>query len=197
MGKREVQRQGTRRRILAALVESLVSVGYVRTTTVEVQRRAGISRGALLHHFGTRAELFGAAVEYLVERNESAVRLALSSVSEDLPPVMRAIRALGDSMRRPAYAAELELWAAARTDPELRDVLLMAERSARRDLSRVFEDVFGPPWTSASLYPIVSEITIELLRGLATSRSLHANASRESAILGQWGEIAQQLLAEA
>ncbi|MFI9170028.1 TetR family transcriptional regulator [Streptomyces lincolnensis] len=51
--------------------------------TLEVQRRAGVSRGALLHHFPTLEELLGAAVARLVERNEEAVRKELAAVEQD------------------------------------------------------------------------------------------------------------------
>jgi AcrR family transcriptional regulator len=193
--KRDAQKQETRERILAALVASLVEVGYAQTTTVEVQRRAGISRGALLHHFPSRAALFEAAVRYLVEQNERAARDAPMSAEPGVHPVTRAIRALAYGMSRPAYAAELELWAAARTDAELRAVLRPAERSARRDLSRVIADVFGEPWISAPTFRVVSEVTIELLRGLATSRALRADRAREATIVAQWSELAARLLA--
>jgi AcrR family transcriptional regulator len=38
------------------------------TTTIETARRAGLSRGAQLHHFPTKAELLTAAVEHLLHR---------------------------------------------------------------------------------------------------------------------------------
>ena len=51
------RRDETRRALLDAAVESLIQVGFARTTTLEVQRRADVSRGALLHHFPSKAEL--------------------------------------------------------------------------------------------------------------------------------------------
>src|SRR5215471_3557154 len=53
------RRDETRRALLDAAVESLIDVGFARTTTLEVQRRADVSRGALLHHFPSKAELLG------------------------------------------------------------------------------------------------------------------------------------------
>jgi AcrR family transcriptional regulator len=192
--KRHAQRDDTRRRILEALVASLVAVGYVKTTTLEVQRRAGVSRGALLHHFPTREELFAAAVRYLVESNESAVRQSLSRMPPGVDHIERAIVAMADAFRQPAYGAELELWAAARTDAELRGVLRTAERSARRDLNRVVRELFGEPWCSAPSFSLVSEMTVQLLRGLAISRGLRSNPAHENALISQWAALARQLL---
>ena len=40
------RRRVTRGKLLDATIESLIDVGYPRTTTVEVGERAGLSRGA-------------------------------------------------------------------------------------------------------------------------------------------------------
>src|SRR5258707_8930434 len=61
------RREETRRALLDAAVQSLIEVGFARTTTLEVQRRADVSRGALLHHFPSKAELLVAAVDHLAE----------------------------------------------------------------------------------------------------------------------------------
>ncbi|MFI2533416.1 TetR/AcrR family transcriptional regulator, partial [Rhodococcus erythropolis] len=57
-----------RGRLLDAAVESLVELGYARTSTQEIARRAGVSRGTQLHHFPTKESLVVAAVEYLVDK---------------------------------------------------------------------------------------------------------------------------------
>ena len=45
----------TRRRLLDAAVETLLSLGLARTSTTEVCRRAGVSQGALFKHFASKA----------------------------------------------------------------------------------------------------------------------------------------------
>src|SRR3954466_8096635 len=72
------RREETRRALLDAAVESLIDVGFARTTTLEVQRRADVSRGALLHHFPSKAELLVAAVDHLAEMRARELK-ALSS----------------------------------------------------------------------------------------------------------------------
>src|SRR5215470_16496508 len=53
----------TQARLLDAALQCLVELGYAGTTTTVVAERAGVSRGAQLHHFPTRAALVAAAVE--------------------------------------------------------------------------------------------------------------------------------------
>ena len=68
------RREDTRARLLAATIECLVEHGYAGTTTQRVQDRAGLSRGALLHHFATKEALLVAAVSHVADAQISAVR---------------------------------------------------------------------------------------------------------------------------
>ena len=53
----------TRTALLDATIECLAELGYSGTTTAEVVRRAGLSRGAQVHHFPTKALLIAAALD--------------------------------------------------------------------------------------------------------------------------------------
>ncbi|WP_188194736.1 TetR/AcrR family transcriptional regulator [Nonomuraea sp. SYSU D8015] len=163
----------------------------------EEQRRAGVSRGALLHHFPTHEDLLAAAVGLLVERNEEAVRKEPAVTAPGKERLSRSLRVLGSLLRSPSYGAELELWAVARTNPRLREVLRRAEGAVRRDLYRVLGDVLGPEATAAPGYPLVAELTVQLLRGMAISEVLHRDDAGREALLERWGQIADSLLAAA
>ena len=53
---------------MAATIDCLVERGWAGTTTTEVAERAGVSRGAQLHHFPTRVALVTSAVRHLAEQ---------------------------------------------------------------------------------------------------------------------------------
>ena len=72
----------TRAAVLDATIEQLAECGYGRTTTVEVAGRAGVSRGALVHHFSTRADLVLAALEYLCERRLEELEVCIARLSD-------------------------------------------------------------------------------------------------------------------
>ena len=42
----------TRQRVIDAVVESISEIGFQRTTAAEISRRAGVTWGAVQHHFG-------------------------------------------------------------------------------------------------------------------------------------------------
>jgi len=175
----------TRQRILDAAISSLIRQGSAATTTVTVQQRAGVSRGALLHHFPTHSELLAATIEELVRRNEIAVHKALAGLLDNPDPVERATRALADALAQPAYLAELELWAVARTDPQLRAALRTAERRARRDLDRVVHELFAP-LRDRPAYAVVVMLSSEFVRGFALASVLRSDPVRRAQLLESW-----------
>src|SRR5680860_83472 len=77
----EERTRAMRQRLLEATVECLVEFGWSGTSTTLVSKRAGVSRGAQLHHFPSKQDLVVAAVEHIAERRRSE----LESAAVDLP----------------------------------------------------------------------------------------------------------------
>jgi AcrR family transcriptional regulator len=53
----------TRARLIAAVVESIAEVGFARTTAPEIARRAGVTWGAVQHHFGGKDGMLVAVLD--------------------------------------------------------------------------------------------------------------------------------------
>lgn len=53
----------TRARIIAAVVECIAEIGFGRTTAAEISRRAGVTWGAVQHHFGGKDGILLAVLE--------------------------------------------------------------------------------------------------------------------------------------
>ncbi len=69
-----------RARLLEATVDCLVERGFAGTSTTLVSERAGVSRGAQLHHFPTKNDLVVAAVEHLTEKRGAELAAAAASL---------------------------------------------------------------------------------------------------------------------
>jgi AcrR family transcriptional regulator len=69
----------TRAKVIAAVVDGIAEVGFQRTTAQEIARRAGVTWGAVQHHFGGKDELLIAVLEESFHR--FAERLADVSVA--------------------------------------------------------------------------------------------------------------------
>ena len=129
----------TRERLLDAVFEALSESGYAGTTTTEVARRSGLTRGAQLHHFGTKGEMMVAAAQHMTARARAAFDTpALDDLPTDADRIRAALTAIAQvytSIRPSAYT---ELWMASRSYPEIVDALREAEVEGRDDMRRLF-----------------------------------------------------------
>lgn len=177
----------TQRRLLDATVACLVEVGWSGTTTTLVAERAGVSRGAQLHHYPTKAALVLAAVEHLIERRAAE----LAAETGALPAltvrerVDRVVDLLAASFTGPLFAAALELWVAARTDPALREALVPVEERFGRELHRLAVRLLGADESQPGVRPAV-QATLDLLRGLGVANLLTDDTARRDALLTAW-----------
>lgn len=194
MTRRDEQREATRRRIAEIAATVLVEGGGSAPTTLAVQRAAGISRGALLHHYPTREKLLTAAVATLRAGNAASVQEALATADGE-DRLERAVRALAASAVRPEMSAEYGLWAAARTDPDLQEALRKEEREARFALHAVIDTAFGPDITANPAYRRIATLTIQFLRGLAITQTLSDTEARIDGLIQDWAAVIRLLLA--
>lgn len=147
----------TRAKLLDAAIESLVELGYSGTSTHGIAKRAGVSRGAQLHHFPTKESLVVAAVGHLVDKR-------LVEILEAEPDPELGIETLIDAFSGPLFHAALELWVAARTDPALHAAMIPLERKVSDALRVGLMEIMGD-----RLSPDVIDLSVELARGLAVS----------------------------
>jgi AcrR family transcriptional regulator len=108
-----------RTRLLDATVECLVTYGYAGTTTPRVAERAGVTRGAQIHHFRSKEDLVVAAIEHLAQQRVQAAMREFGRVEASSDPVSTVLDFLWEAHQGPMFIATVELWVAARTDPVL------------------------------------------------------------------------------
>lgn len=151
-------------------------------------QKAGLSRGAQLHHFGTRDQMVVAAVEHLAQMRMAAVRSRLEEILEgsrtDTRSVPRAaLELLAAALSGPLYAATLELWVAARANVELREELLPADHRVRAEL-----------WEICRCYvtedPVAIQMTLDMLLGQGVSGMFdHDRAELQRHALDRWERL--------
>lgn len=186
----------TRTRLLDATVECLIERGYAGTTTSAVQERAGVSRGALMHHYSSKAELMVAAVRHLARQRGENLRRQASQLTEDQDRVSQAIDLLWDTFTGPLFTATLELWSAARTDAELWPAVYDWERSLRQDLSAVMEELFGADAASRPAFAEAVEMTLQFMRGAALTSILRTDRSRQRQAIDRWKDVFSMLMTD-
>jgi AcrR family transcriptional regulator len=174
------RRAHTHAALLDATVECLVAQGYSRTSTNDIVRVAGVSRGALLHHFASKAELLGAAAELVFERFGLGFREAFAALPVEERTLARAVEQLWTIFRSPQYDAAVELMVASRTDPELREVLVEVLQRFERSVAADFGMLF--PATAASGGLAIVRFAFSVLDGAALCADLGFGDSAEETV---------------
>jgi AcrR family transcriptional regulator len=169
---------------MEATIECLVELGYGATTTLEVERRAGVSRGARIHHFPTKAQLLTSAVDHLYVQLGAHYEQAFGhpqTGTSDVERLVSGLRVLWSVYLQPGYVAVLELSMAARTDEELRSRL--REVTLRhRALAIEAASIYFPAVARAHAERLVMFIHSALL-GLLMERNLCHEPARDLAVL--------------
>ncbi len=136
------RRAATQGALLDATLRCLVELGHAGTTTTEICQRAGVSQGALFRYWDTKADLLAAAVEVLYGRLFDLYRDRLEDVADADDRIRAGVMALWDLYRRPDLLAAVELYVAARTDPELRSALVRLEAPHEDRTLALAEELF-------------------------------------------------------
>ena len=167
------RRDETRRALLDAAVESLIEVGFARTTTLEVQRRANVSRGALLHHFPSKTELLVAAVDHLAYMRAIQLKSLASELPEGRARTDAVLELLWQCFSGAFFQVAMELRTAARTDAELRPVLIAAERSLRDRILAQAHTLFGRDVADHPGLDRALDFALQFMIGAAMTSVLH------------------------
>jgi AcrR family transcriptional regulator len=107
------RRAATRAQLIDAAIASLVERGWAATTAVEVCRRAGVTRGALVHHFETLPVLLSAVLDELYDR------CAVSTAERPVKTLEGLVDRTWQLVSEPTFKAVIEAWLAAANDPGL------------------------------------------------------------------------------
>ncbi len=164
----------TRDQIISAAIRCIVESSYSKTTMMKISEKAGLSRGATLHHFPSKMDIIRAVVAYLHEKRIQAFRRSIKDIPTDADMAHMAIQAYSDHVNHPIYVALFELSVAARTDQELREILHPAQIAFDREWYQTAWDLF-PEWQADreafDLALNLSQITME---GMAIRNFTHA-----------------------
>ena len=93
----------------------------------------------------------------------------------------------------PLFEAALELWVAARTDPELRAVVVPLEAQFGREVHRLTVELLGADESRTGVREAV-QATLDLIRGLGVADLLTDDLQRRSTLLAAWAETLDELI---
>jgi AcrR family transcriptional regulator len=181
----------TREALLDAAIGCLIEDGYASTTTNAVAVRAGLSRGAHLHHFQTRTALVAAAVEELAQRWLGELRVATRGLPDGPERTLAGLDLLWAHYASPLYQGAMDLWTDARSDDELREALIEVEGMLDRETLELAHVLF-PELVDRPDFEALLALAVATVRGLAILDILHPDGERNRQ---QWTDCRLRLAA--
>jgi AcrR family transcriptional regulator len=184
----EERTRAMRQRLLEATLGCLVEHGWSGTSTTLVSQRAGVSRGAQLHHFPTKTDLVIAAVEHIATVRRDELAQAAAALPRDQRRTREVLELLGAHFTADVFVAALELWVAARTDPQLHAAVEPLERVTGRETHRVTVEMLDVDESQPGARELV-QATLDLIRGLGLANTISDDHVRRRRVLDRWADV--------
>jgi TetR/AcrR family transcriptional repressor of bet genes len=132
--------------LVKATIVEIGRTGSLDVTVGQIARRAGMSPALAHHYFGSKEEMFLAAMRHILTLYGAEVRGALA-VAEGPEARLRAILRASFSpgnFRREAVGAWLNFWVLAQTVPEAKRLLAIYQGRLRSNLMAPLRVLAGP-----------------------------------------------------
>lgn len=156
----------TRARLIDATIRCIVKYGYASTTTPRVAADAGLSRGAMLHHFENGSALIKATIVELHEKRLRAFRRAAETNDHETSTL---VNTYWRQLQKPAFVAFHELALAARTNSDLARILHPLQIEFREKFNAQAVQLF-PEWQGDPVgFKLAMTLSQTVTEGLAIS----------------------------
>ncbi|MEL7022114.1 MAG: TetR/AcrR family transcriptional regulator [Pseudomonadota bacterium] len=184
----------TRGQIIEAAITAFVSRGYANTTTTHIADEAGLSRGAMLHHFPSKMDIVKAAIEHLHNKRLSAFQRAIVEIPTDADRVRLAVEAYWRHVQHPMFVAFFELSVAARTDSDLRAILHPVQEEFAVEWYQLAERLF-PEWKGKrEAFDLALDLCESVMEGMAVSYMTHHEPKNVERLLDYLEQCVRDLL---
>lgn len=184
-----------KRRILDAAFEVLKERGFAGFTTPEVARRAGVSRGAQVHHFPSKHELVTAAMEHVFGiALADGLRLAKAAKRSGRP--VEAL--IGDAQAfyfSDYFFVGLDMLLAGGKDPALKEAGIRVVRNYRRPVEQQWLAVMQELGLPARISEDLLLLTVSLVRGFGIRQLWSPEPERVAGLLTLWQDMVNTYVA--
>jgi AcrR family transcriptional regulator len=175
----------TRRRLLETTIRCLATHGWEASTVGFIAAEAGISRGAVQHHFRTREDLIVAALEHMFAERVALLDALPDPGGSGAARIHAVVSGLVELVGGDLFRAALQVWTVAAADPELRATVVPLERHFARVAHQRAVRLLGVDETDQEMRGLV-QATLDLARGLALADVLTDDSRRRGRVVRAW-----------
>ena len=181
-------------KILNATLDTIYDHGFQNATTSVIAMRAGISRGALMHHFPRKEKLIAEAVRYKLLLEISEIQKLAENVANEEMSLDDFLDELWTHFSGRLFMTTMEYLAAARTDRYLKKELKPSSLEFNEALDQIWLRFFKGATVSNEVKRLAFTTTICLLRGMAVNSMLRDDKVLFSDLLAFWKEHLRSIL---
>jgi AcrR family transcriptional regulator len=185
----EERTAATRARLIEAALDLLLSKGYAAATTVDIAARAGLTRGALAHHFDSKDMLVVEAVEHLLTTTTQEIRVYASQVGEGSLSISDFVDRLWIIFSGPFFMVTLEHITAARHSDFLKKRLVKRTREFHTSLDEIWRQFFSGTELGKAEVETTLNATLCLLRGMGVQTILRSDPDYYRRLLRFWNSM--------
>lgn len=156
----------TRKSVIEATIQTIANDGYQGATTRRIAGAAGVSLGAIAHHFPTRAELIGAALSEVSLRVADAVTQQAEHLGDSNHLISELLDTLWSNFSGTSFRVWVRVWLAASADEDLRDTVIGADREMSDRLARAFA-LLTPDGQDRNQWMRRVNVALDAIRGLS------------------------------
>ncbi|MFM9859487.1 TetR/AcrR family transcriptional regulator [Pseudoxanthobacter sp. M-2] len=182
----ETRSRETREKLLRATIDVLLESGYAGLTTALVDARAGVTSGARVHHFPTKADLVIAATAYVYERCGELGQQRAEAASCSQEPLRDYVDDCLSIYFDWPFIAALEVVLAARSDPALFAKIHPVLQRFHDGMRRTWLEALVRAGYDRTQTEIDLRLTLNLLRGMATNRIWQNDAEEYRRLIDDW-----------
>ncbi len=179
----------TKARLKEATLDILLDRGYARASTLDIADRAGVSRGALTHHFDSKDDLVCEAVEQLLRDATAEIRDYAQRVQSGRIDLDSFIDHLWEMFSGRLFYVTLEHVTEARHNDFLRERLVPVVREFHQALDQIWSDFFRRAGLPSAEVETAFNACLCLLRGMGVQTVLRNDPAYYRRLLDFWKRV--------
>ncbi|MEV0687007.1 helix-turn-helix domain-containing protein [Nocardia sp. NPDC050378] len=182
----------THQRIIDAALEVLATRGWRNASVAEVAERAGVTRGAIQHHFKDRDGLFTASVQHIMETRVQEIESFQHTVAAGPDGTRETVHRVVELHQGATFKAALQLCIAASDDPVLapRVAAMELEVGARSFWALI--ELLRLDGNNPTVRTTVQAF-LDSARGLGLAGMLNDDSRRRGQVADRWAQMLDEL----
>ncbi|MFD3744419.1 TetR/AcrR family transcriptional regulator [Nocardia sp. NPDC058633] len=180
----------TRTLLLDAAIDSLAEAGYAGASIADITARAGVTRGAQLHQFHTRGELFAQTIGHLTDRQREAMSCKAKAVPDGSSAGAVLVELVTATFAGKLGRAAVELYVGIANDAALRREMLRVQHELTVELLDRCAGLIDHDIARERLESTFW-LTVNLVRGATLDEMVGRDRVRRKQVLADWTALAE------